>query len=70
LPAWAAIFFVALTAGFFAELAVFFAGFDDLARAFVAFGRAAFFAGLLDFAGVLECFFFAELAINLGDALG
>ena len=55
-------------AGFFAELAFFFTGFDGLAAAFFAFGRATFFAELLE--GVLECFFFAELAINLGGALG
>ena len=41
-----------------------FARFDGLACAFVTFGRDAFFAGRLDFAGDLEFFFFAELAIN------
>ena len=58
----AALFLVALAAGFF--VAGFFARFDGLARAFVSFGRDAFFAGRLDFAGDLEFFFFAELAIN------
>jgi hypothetical protein len=43
--------------------AVFFAGFDDLAGAFFAFGREAFFAGAFVLAGVLEFFFFTELAI-------
>jgi hypothetical protein len=57
----AVAFFVALAAGFFA--ADFFAGFDDFACAFVAFGRDAFFAGALAFAGFLEFFFLAELAI-------
>src|SRR5205807_4517645 len=71
LPVCAAIFFVALAAGlagFFA--AGFFARFDALGRAFVVLGRAflalgrdIFFAGPLDFAGFLELFFFAELAI-------
>src|ERR1051325_6075958 len=61
LLAGAAAFFVAFAAGFFA--AVFLAGFDDLAAAFFAFGRGAFFAEALDFAGVLEFFFFTELAI-------
>jgi hypothetical protein len=46
------------------ELAVFFAGFDDLAGAFVAFGRDTFFGWFLE--PVLEFFFFAELAINFG----
>ena len=58
----AALFLVALAAGFF--VAGFFARFDGLARAFVTFGRDAFFTGRLDFAGDLEFFFFAELAIN------
>ena len=57
------IFFVGFAAGFFA-------GFDDLGRAFVTLGRDPFFARALDFAGFLELFFFAELAIKLGDALG
>src|SRR5437762_464686 len=57
----AGAFFVALTTGFFAV--GFCAGFDDLACAFVAFGRDAFFAGALAFAGFLEFFFLAELAI-------
>jgi hypothetical protein len=52
---------VAFAAGFFG--AAFFAGFDDFAAAFFAFGREAFFAGAFDFAGVLEFFFFTELAI-------
>src|SRR5437763_12322905 len=59
LPGRAVIFFVALAAGFFA-------GFDDLTRAFFTLGRDAFFAGALDFAGFLELFFFAELAIKIG----
>src|SRR3954465_7110422 len=64
LPACAVIFFGALAAGFFVAFASdFFAGFGALARAFVTFGRDGFFAGRFDFAGVLEFFFFAELAI-------
>jgi hypothetical protein len=50
-----------LFAGFFTALALFFTG---LAWAFVALGPDAFFAGFLEFV------FLAELAINLGDALG
>jgi hypothetical protein len=49
--------------GFFIGLAVFLAGFDDLARGFTVFGREGFFAGRLDLAGVFELFFFRELAI-------
>ncbi|HEX4641082.1 MAG TPA: hypothetical protein VH252_06830 [Chthoniobacterales bacterium] len=67
LPAWLATFFGALAAGFFATgffATGLFAGFDTLARVFVTLGRAAFFAGALDFAGFFEFFFFAELAIN------
>src|ERR1043165_1462186 len=60
----AADFLVTLAAGFFAT--VFFAGF---AAAFFAFGCEAFFAGAFDFAGVLEFFFFTELAI-FGRRLG
>ncbi|HZE58781.1 MAG TPA: hypothetical protein VE031_13075 [Chthoniobacterales bacterium] len=60
--AGAALFLVALAAGFF--VAGFLARFAGLARDFVTFGRDAFFAGRLDFAGDLEFFFFAELAIN------
>jgi hypothetical protein len=56
LPAWAATFFEALGAAFFT-------GFAGLALAFAGFGREAFFAGFLDFAGAFEFFFFAELAI-------
>jgi hypothetical protein len=55
-----------LATGFLAELAAFFAGFEDLACAFVALGRDDFFA----LAGVFELFFFGELAIFFGNALG
>src|SRR6202043_874171 len=63
LPKRTATFFGALAAGFLAGRLFFLAGFDDVARAFVTFGRDDFFAGFLDFAGALELFFFAELAI-------
>jgi len=54
----------AFVAGFFAtEATLFFAGLDALAD-------GDFFAAGFDLAGVLEFFFFAELAINLGVALG
>ena len=55
-----------LAAGFRTELAAFVAGLDDLACAFVALGREEAFA----LAGVFELFFFGELAIFFGNALG
>ena len=54
-----------LAAGFLDELATFFAGLDDLARAFVAFGREDFFT----LPGFFELFFFGELAIFSGAPL-
>ena len=71
-PARAGDFFAAagafLTAGFLilAAVAAFFAGLDDLAGFFAAFGREDFFA----LAGVFELFFFGELAIFFGSTLG
>jgi len=55
-------------AGFFAaELTLFFAGFEALAE---DLGDDDFFAAGFDLAVALEFFCFAELAINLGVALG
>jgi hypothetical protein len=58
-----------LDAGFFAaaELTLFFAGFEGLAE---DFGDDDFFAAGFDLAVALEFLVFAELAINLGEALG
>jgi hypothetical protein len=64
--AGAAAFF---TACFFAA-GVFFAGLAVFARGFAALGREAFLVCAFDLADVFETFFFGELAINFGVALG
>jgi hypothetical protein len=51
-------------------LAVFLGGLAVFARGFDALGREAFFTCAFGFAGFFETFFFGELAINFGIALG
>ena len=57
-------------AGFFGARAAFLAGFAVFARAADALGRGAVFFCAFALAGFFEAFFFGELAIIFGVALG
>jgi hypothetical protein len=59
-----------MAAGFFGAGTDFLAGWAVFARAVDALGCAAFFFCAIGFAGFFEAFFFGELAINFGFALG